>query len=121
VDLAGYHRGIEFFNQAEFFEAHEVLEDVWRAAPDEEKKFLQGLIQIAVGLHHYSTGNKVGARSLLARADKNLARYAEGLAGLKLSPLRTSLAQWISALDNGHAVPPLPQMELAATSQRPGA
>jgi predicted metal-dependent hydrolase len=121
MDLAGYHRGIELFNQAEFFEAHEVLEDVWRAAPQEEKKFLQGLIQIAVGLHHYSTGNKVGARSLLARADNNLAGYDRGLAGLRIAPLRASLAGWIKAMDNGHAPPPLPVMELAARSPKPEA
>ena len=120
MDLAGYHRGIELFNQAEFFDAHEVLEDVWRAAPEHEKKFLQGLIQIAVGLHHYSTGNRIGARSLLARADRNLSSYGNGIAGLRLAPLRASLAHWITALDNGHVPPPLPVIELA-TSPKPEA
>jgi predicted metal-dependent hydrolase len=119
MDLDGYHRGIELFNQGEFFDAHEVLEDVWRAAPSEEKKFLQGLIQIAVGLHHHSTGNKVGARSLLARADKNLSAYSEGLAGLQLTPLRIRLASWIKALDNGHAIPPLPRIEVVPTRPKP--
>ncbi len=113
MDLAAFHRGIALFNHGEFFDAHEVLEDVWRAAPDDEKKFLQGLIQVAVGLHHYSTGNKVGARSLLARAHKNLSAYDQGLAGLKLAPLRARLADWITALDNGHAAPPLPKIELS--------
>jgi len=121
VDLPGYHRGIELFNHGEFFDAHEVLEDVWRAAPSEEKKFLQGLIQIAVGLHHYFTGNKVGARSLLARADKNLSNYREGLGGLELTPLRASLAEWIRALDNSHAAPPLPRIELTSAKSKPEA
>ena len=112
MDLTGFHRGIELFNRGEFFDAHEVLEDVWRAAPEEEKKFLQGLIQVAVGLHHYSTGNKVGARSLLARADRNLSGYVEGLEGVKLGPLRARVAEWILALDNGHGAPPLPHIEL---------
>ena len=66
-----YLHGIRLFNRAAFFEAHEALEDVWRAAPESEKKFLQGLIQIAVGLHHYGTGNLVGARSLLGRAARH--------------------------------------------------
>ena len=115
VDLSQFRRGIELFNRGEFFDAHEVLEDVWRVAPDEEKKFLQGLIQVAVGLHHYSTGNKVGARSLLARADRNLSSYRQGLEGLKLAPLRASLGQWIAALDNEHPVPPPPRMEVIAS------
>jgi len=50
-DLHSYVHGIRLFNQHHFFDAHEVLEDVWRAAPAEQKKFLQGLIQLAVGLH----------------------------------------------------------------------
>ena len=60
--------GIELFNRAAFFDAHEALEDVWRAAPQAEKKFLQGLIQVAVALHHYGNGNTAGARSVLRRA-----------------------------------------------------
>jgi hypothetical protein len=62
-----YREGIALFNQHSFFEAHEVLEDVWRAAPERERKFLQGLIQVAVALHHHSRGNLVGCRSLLDR------------------------------------------------------
>ncbi len=41
VDLDHYREGIELFNRADFFDAHEVLEDVWRTAPVGEKKFLQ--------------------------------------------------------------------------------
>ena len=121
MDLAGYHHGIELFNRGEFFDAHEVLEDVWRAAPTEEKRFLQGLIQIAVGLHHHSTGNKIGARSLLARADRNLSTYPEGLAGLKLTPLRAELAEWIKALDGDHSMPPLPRIQFTSAQSTPGA
>ena len=38
VDAARFIEGIKLFNSAEFFEAHEVLEDVWRGAPAAEKK-----------------------------------------------------------------------------------
>src|SRR3981081_3156347 len=66
-----YLHALDLFNRACFFDAHEVWEDVWRAAPPEEKKFLQGLIQIAVAFHHHSTGNIIGARSLLERGTRN--------------------------------------------------
>jgi predicted metal-dependent hydrolase len=61
VDSHKYREGIELFNAGEFFDAHEALEDVWREAGGAEKPFLQGLIQIAVALHHYSTANFAGA------------------------------------------------------------
>jgi uncharacterized protein len=110
VDAHRFAEGIKLFNSAEFFEAHEVLEDVWRVAPIEEKKFLQGLIQAAVAFHHHSTGNAVGARSLLQRARRNLSGYPDEFTGIHLKQLLESLARWHEALEDGRAVPPLPQI-----------
>ena len=112
MDSAAYRHGIELFNRREFFVAHEVLEDVWRAAPAPEKKFLQGLIQIAVGMHHYSTGNRVGAQSLLARGHKNLAAYPKAYGGLNLAALRLAVARCGQALARGEAELSPPQLEL---------
>ena len=43
-----YLEGIRLFNEQEFFECHEVLEELWSETLGEEKKFYQGLIQAAV-------------------------------------------------------------------------
>jgi len=115
VDYDEYMRGIALFNRAEFFQAHEVLEDIWRAAPVEDKKFLQGLVQVAVAFHHYSTGNFVGMRSVMERAMRNLTRHPQRMEGIQLAPLMRSLAKWREAMDNGQPHPPLPRMELAPT------
>ena len=108
-----FRRGITLFNQAHFFDAHEVLEDVWRPARGRRRRFLQALIQVAVGLHHHSRGNLAGARSLLARGGNTLAQYPATYAGLSLRPLRTSIAAWRSALAEGSPAPPLPRLELS--------
>lgn len=105
VSRSNFLLGIRLFNQASFFAAHEVLEDVWRESAGPEKKFLQALIQIAVGLHHHSRGNQRGARSLLARATRNLESYPEAFGGVLLAPLRKHLAAWNHALAND-APPP---------------
>ena len=109
MDSDLYLRGIRLFNSGAYFEAHEVLEDAWRAAPVPEKTFLQGLIQVAVGLHHHSKGNVVGARSLLGRAARNLSSYPEDFGGIQLPDLLASLAQWQHALSEGKSVPPAPR------------
>jgi predicted metal-dependent hydrolase len=96
-----FHHGADLFNRGKFFDAHEVWEDVWREAPFEQKRFLQGLIQIAVALHHYSRGNVVGARSLLARADTNLAMYPETHAGIRVADVRRQLACARNAVEHG--------------------
>ena len=113
MDFNEYRRGIALFNGAEFFEAHEVLEDIWRAAPAGEKKFLQGLVQVAVAFHHYSTGNVVGMRSVMERAMRNLAGHPQHTENIQLGPLLHSLAQWREAMDSGKPHPPLPRIELA--------
>jgi len=114
MDQVAFRRGVELFNRAEFFEAHEVLEDVWRAAPAEEKKMLQGLIQVAVALHHHSRGNLAGARSLLKRAVGNLSGQRGEFAGLELISLLESLERWENALVEGERTPALPRFVLAA-------
>jgi uncharacterized protein len=109
VDDREFQHGLALFNAREFFDAHEVWEDVWRAAPAEQKKFLQGLIQVAVALHHHSRGNLDGARSLLARAQRNLSEYPESYVGVDLAGVRSTIAHCQGAL---HAAAPLPPFQI---------
>ncbi len=57
--------GIRLFNEGFYFEAHDVLEEVWIGRTGREKVFYQGLIQVAVGLYKIAVGNQGGAVSLL--------------------------------------------------------
>ncbi len=104
--------GIACFNSGRFFAAHEALEDVWRELHGPERRVMQGLIQLAVALHHYSTGNLDGARSLLARAAVKLAEAPDDFFGLSIPPLRQAVDRWQQALQERRAVPPLPRFEL---------
>ncbi len=110
MNLEEYRRGIELFNRGVFFDAHEVWEDVWRAAEGLEKKFLQGLIQVAVAFHHHSTGNVTGARSLLERACKNLAGCPGEFGEINLTAFLESLERWSEVLATGEPEPALPQL-----------
>jgi hypothetical protein len=59
------------------FHAHEVLEDMWKAAPDGERGLWRALAQFAVGLTHAARGNTRGAATLLERAARGLAPYGD--------------------------------------------
>ena len=59
-----YLAGIVLFNQREFFDAHEVLEDLWNQCPNEDRRFYQAVLQAAVALHHFTSGNLRGAIKL---------------------------------------------------------
>jgi len=119
MDSAKLQHGIELFNARSFFEAHEVLEDVWRESQGAEKDFLQAVIQTAVGLHHYTTGNIPGARSLLARSSRKLADYPGAYCGIALDGLRLSLEEWNASLAGGVAPPAPPRLEASATISNP--
>ena len=58
-------QGIREFNNHDWFECHETVEDIWIGEVGEARSFYQGLIQIAVALHHWRNGNFGGAVSLL--------------------------------------------------------
>jgi len=58
-------QGIREFNSREWFECHETVEDLWIGESGEVRDFYQGIIQIAVALHHWRNGNFGGAVSLL--------------------------------------------------------
>jgi uncharacterized protein len=78
--------GVQLFNDAEFYECHEVLEALWNRQLEPEKQFTQGVIQIAVGLYHASRGNLVGANKLLPRGLARVRPFAPEHRGLKLLP-----------------------------------
>ncbi len=58
-----FQRGISHFNAGEFFEAHEVWEEIWLEEVEPEKTFLQGIIQIAAAFHHYCRENTDGTEN----------------------------------------------------------
>ena len=71
----GLERGIELIRAGAYFEAHEELEDEWRAAPEPERDFLQGLVHVAVAWHHAGRGNRPGCERQLEKAARRLGPY----------------------------------------------
>lgn len=86
-----YLKGIEYFNECEFFEAHEVWEELWADVQGPSRKFYQGLIQVAVCLHHFGNGNIRGAKKLYATSTDYLRPYAPMHADLDVDKLLSEL------------------------------
>jgi predicted metal-dependent hydrolase len=86
-----YLRGIEFFNECEFFEAHEVWEELWSDVQGPSRRFYQGLIQVAVCLHHFGNGNLRGAQKLYHSSRGYLTQYEPLHLGLDVSQLLDQL------------------------------
>lgn len=97
--LAQFIKGIELFNQQEFYDCHDVIEEIWLQESSEQQPFLQGLIQAAVAFHHYQNGKWGAARSLLKLAVEKLQPYPDVHCGVPVKALVIELDQWKEALD----------------------
>jgi predicted metal-dependent hydrolase len=83
---AGYFR---CFNAQLYYEAHDVLEEVWlpiRGRP--QAKFYQGLIQMAGGFVHLQKQRLGPAARLFALALRNFETYPARHAGIDLDAIR---------------------------------
>ncbi len=99
-------RGLRLFNQRDFYECHDTLEEVWLQESSDRQPFLQGLIQAAVAFHHFGHGKYGAARSMLRLALEKLSAYPEQTEGLELGELRRELQQWKTFLDDAIRNPP---------------
>ncbi len=80
-----FFRGIEEFNAGRYFEAHEVLEDLWHEYRETDRSFIQGLIQLSAGFYHFQCANWKGATSQLTKGMKKLEPYMPQHLGLDLT------------------------------------
>jgi predicted metal-dependent hydrolase len=79
-----YLKGIAYFNACDFFEAHEVWEELWKNYSGELRLYYKGLIQAAVALHHFGNGNIRGARKVYGSSRAYLNEYRPACVGLDL-------------------------------------
>ena len=82
-----YLKGFELFNKGDFFEAHEVWEELWHETYDDSKDFVQGLIQVTSAFHHFSNKNLRGARILHDSGVELLSKYPANYRGIDLAAL----------------------------------
>lgn len=87
-------RGVTLFNEASFFEAHEVWEDSWRASEGEARIFLQGLIQIAAGFVKLQRGEPRGMLLLLDAGAGKLRRLTPAAWGVDINGLLLAVSTW---------------------------
>ena len=73
---AAFKRGLEAIRAGRYFEAHEELEEAWRAAAAEERDFFQGLVHVAVAWYQAGRGRPVATGRQLEKAARRLGPFA---------------------------------------------
>ncbi|MGN7471705.1 DUF309 domain-containing protein [Brevibacillus sp. SAFN-007a] len=100
---AQYLQFIEKFNEGEYYECHDLLEDIWME--DKSDKFLQGMLQLSVGLYHLEYGNLKGARWMFGNARKYLSRYGPVHGGLDVGEVLRYIEKCEAMLPDQDAIP----------------
>lgn len=98
---ASLGEAVRLFNEREYFECHDVLEELWGEALSEERDLYQGLLHAAVSLFHLSEGNPAGARKMHASTLRYLASYGSYFQGVNLDQLRADLVVCFEPLRSG--------------------
>ncbi len=99
---AHYLGFFDCFNRQVFYEAHEVLEDLWLA----DKKgpngdFYKGLIQLAGAFVHLQKNRLRPAAALFKLTRANLLKYPAQHKGLVLPEILQMISVWLTALEKG--------------------
>src|SRR5215475_3410495 len=71
-----FKRGLEEIRARRYFEAHEELEEAWRAAPPEERDFFQGLVHVAVAWYQAGRDRPIATGRQLEKAARRLGPFA---------------------------------------------
>jgi predicted metal-dependent hydrolase len=91
-------RGLQLFNAGEYFEAHEALENAWRAESGSIRLLYQAILQVAVTYLHIQRGNYEGAIQLAARAMPKLEKWPPACRGVDVAGLRRDFATILEKL-----------------------
>lgn len=102
-----YVECVRRYNAGEHWHAHEVLEDLWRAtAEPERRRFYQGIIQLAAAFVHAERGNLRGVQRLLAKAEAKLQAVSSPYLGLDVAALLRAMAAAGREARTAAAAPP---------------
>lgn len=95
-------KGIDEFNQGLFFECHETLEEIWLEEHGEERKFYQGIIQIAAGYFKWQQGVPAGSIKLWHSGLEKIQPYGPAYLGLNVEAFVEAVKENLAAVEAVH-------------------
>ncbi len=96
-----FQEGVRLFNEGEFYDCHEVLEELWTFTQQPDRWFLQALIHFAVACYHHERGNRVGATRQLRRGLLKFRGYLPQWDGVETGLLADHMEAGLKAVEAG--------------------
>jgi hypothetical protein len=106
-DLA---RGIELFNNREYYACHDWLEDAWRFEVAPRRRFLQSIIHYAVACYHQEHGNAIGAIRQFQKGLDKLAPYRPEFEGVDTERMYREGAALLALIESGSTTDQFPRI-----------
>ena len=94
-------RGLELFNEKDYFECHEVIEELWLETPsaDKYRDLYKGVIQAAAAIYQFDRGILSGAKGLYKTSVEYLDGYAPRALGLNIEKMILDLKRCFKELE----------------------
>ena len=86
-----FNEGLDHYRSGDYFEAHESWEELWSDYYLEDRKFIQGLIQLSVSFVHLENNNLKGAKSLLNKCKEKFMNFKNIHRGIDANKLLLEL------------------------------
>jgi predicted metal-dependent hydrolase len=93
-----FWQAVDQFNQRQFYDCHDTLEALWMEALEPDKRFYQGILQIAVGLYHLGNENWRGAVILMGEGLNRLRDYQPDYGNVDVEKFLSQIAQLLKIL-----------------------
>lgn len=106
-----FRRGIQLFNEQQFYECHEVLEDLWRPTRGPNRLFLQAIIHFAVGFYHHQRGNQLGAERQLRKGLRKFGAYLPKYEGVESAGLFHKIQASLEQIQGGERLTEFPRID----------
>ena len=85
--------GLWAYKEKDFFEAHELWEELWSEYYLVDRTLIQGLIQLAVSFVHLGNGNLNGAKSLLNKSAEKFSSFSGVHRGINIDNLKNQIME----------------------------
>jgi predicted metal-dependent hydrolase len=99
-------RGVRLFNLGRYMATHEIWEAAWAHAADEDRSFLEALVQLAAGLHlRTRRAGMRGAEHLMSQALATLEDFRPARHGLDVERLVVEFGayvDWVREIKRPH-------------------
>jgi len=116
---------ISLFNRRYYWEAHEVLEELWLEVRGPERLFYQGIIQAAAAFYHVLNANPRGVLKLAQDSQDKLKKYFPNYETIPLKELfdtledfKTQAREILGNTRTGFDYDKLPKIPIEENSQR---